>query len=473
MAAELNPRTINTNDDLAPDVAEKAARNLLQPWPAMSAVGNDVRTIIRGADGILVYDEKGNPLIDGPAGMWCVNVGHGRHEIAEAIAKQLTSLPYVSPWYMTTGPAAELASRIADHAPGDLQHVFFTTGGSTAVETALRFALFFNNVLGRPEKKIILSRDDAYHGSTYLTASICGKMRDKSYMDQLETAAVFLSSPNPYRRPDGQSVDAFEDQLIAELEDKIAEIGADKIAAFAAEPVLASGGVVVPPDGYFRRAREVCANHDILFISDEVVTGFGRLGHMFASKDVFDTEPDMITFAKGVTSGYYPLGGVIISNALFKRLQASDASDAMFAHGYTYSSHPAGCAAALANMDILEQGGVLEHAREVGPYFQEQLQTLRELPLVGDVRGTGLMACVECVLDHTSRAPLELDYDVGKRIDAHCQELGLLVRPLVNMCVMSPPLIITRAQIDEMVGILREGISRTMADLRKEGVWNG
>ena len=473
MAASPDTQTLNTNDPLAADVAEKAREHLIQPWPSMGSVGDDVRTILRGADGILVYDEKGNPLIDGPAGMWCVNVGHRRHEIAEAIASQLTSLPYVSPWYMTSGPAAELAARIAAYAPGDLKHVFFTTGGSTAVETALRFALFFNNVLGRPEKKMILSRDDAYHGSTFLTASICGKMRDKNYMDQLSSQAVFLSSPNPYRRAEGQSVEAFEDQLIQELEDKIAELGADRIAAFAAEPVLASGGVVVPPEDYFKRAREVCRKHDILFISDEVVTGFGRLGHMFATKEVFDTEPDMITFAKGVTSGYYPLGGVAISEALFKRLQASDAADAMFAHGYTYSSHPAGCAAALANIDVIEKDGILEHVREVGPYFQEQLQKLRELPLVGDVRGLGLMACVECVIDHDSRAPLELDYEVGKRIDAHCQELGLLVRPLINMCVMSPPLIITREQIDQMVSILREGITRTMNDLRKEGVWNG
>ena len=306
-------------------------------------------------------------MIDGPAGMWCVNVGHRRKEIADAISEQLMSLPYVSPWYMTSGPAAELASRIAEHTPGDLNHVFFTTGGSTAVETALRFAMFFNNVLGRPEKKVILSRADAYHGSTYLSGSICGKVRDKNWMDQMDAAAEFLSSPNPYRRPEGQSVEAFADHLIQELEDKIAELGADKIAAFAAEPVLASGGVVVPPEGYFKRAREVCAKHDILFISDEVVTGFGRLGHMFASGDVFDTVPDMITFAKGVTSGYFPLGGVAISSALFDRLKASDAADAMFAHGYTYSSHPAGCAAALANMDILENDGILEHVREVGP----------------------------------------------------------------------------------------------------------
>ena len=203
-----------------------------------------------------------------------------------------------------------------------------------------------------------------------------------------------------------------------------------------------------------------------------MVTGFGRIGEVFASGDVFGLDPDIITFAKGVTSGYFPLGGMIVSERLFEELRRSNHPDAMFGHGLTYSSHPVGCAVALANLDLLE-GGVLDHARAVAPYFQAQLKTLEELPLVGEVRGAGLMACVECVADRESKDPLQLDKNVGKRIDAHCHELGLLVRPLINMCVMSPPLVITREQVDDMVGILREGISRTMDDLRREGVWNG
>jgi len=236
--------------------------------------------------------------------------------------------------------------------------------------------------------------------------------------------------------------------------------------------VMASGGVILPPEGYLPRVRELCRQNDILFIADEVVTAFGRLGHVFASKDVFGIEPDMITFAKGVTSGYFPLGGVVISSALMEAIRSSDHADAMFAHGLTYSSHPIGCAAALKNLDLLEDG-LLEHVRAVGPYFQAQLKTLEELPLVGEVRGVGLMACVECAADRESRNPLALDMEVGKRIDAHSHELGLLVRPLIHMCVMSPPLIITRSQVDDIVAILREGISRTMEDLRREGLWQG
>jgi adenosylmethionine-8-amino-7-oxononanoate aminotransferase len=384
------------------------------------------------------------------------------------MASQAMETAYTSPWYTTTGSGAELASRIAGYAPGDLNHVFFTTGGSTAVETALRFAQFFNNVLGRPEKKLILSRDDAYHGSTYLSSSMSGKIRDKSWMDNAHELVIRLASPNPYRRPKGQSVEAFCDGLIDELEGKIAAAGAERIAAYIGEPILASGGVIVPPDGYTARVAEVCRKHDILFISDEVVTAFGRLGHMFASKEVFGVQPDMITFAKGVTSGYFPLGGVVISSALFDRIKASDNADAMFSHGYTYSSHPIGCAAALANLDIMENDNLLKHVREVGPYFQEQLKTLEALPLVGEVRGKGLMACIECNVDPQDGDALATDYEIGSRIDKHCQALGLMVRPNINMCVLSPPLIVTRDDIDAITSILKASIEAATVEWEQQ-----
>jgi adenosylmethionine-8-amino-7-oxononanoate aminotransferase len=340
------------------------------------------------------------------------------------------------------------------------------------VETALRFMQFCNNVKGRPEKKLILSRGGAYHGTPYLSATLNGRARDRDWMDGADSLVVKLSSPDPFRRPKGISIEAFADFLVNEFRDTVARIGAEKIGAFVGEPVQASGGVIVPPPTYLKRIREICRANDILFISDEVVTAFGRLGHVFASGDAFGIDPDMITFAKGVTSGYFPLGGVIISERLLEELRRSNHPDALFGHGLTYTSHPVGCAVALKNLDLLEHG-VLAHTQAIAPYFQAQLKTLEDLPLVGEVRGMGLMACVECVADRDSLDPLELDKNVGARIDAHCQELGLLVRPLINMCVMSPPLVITRGQIDAMVGILREGISRTMDDLRKEGVWQG
>jgi adenosylmethionine-8-amino-7-oxononanoate aminotransferase len=456
----------------APDAVETARRHLIQPWPVAGEIGAETRSLIGKGDGIYITDGEGKRLIDGPAGMWCVNVGHRREELARVMYDQAMALSYNTPWYTMNAPSAVLAERIAAHAPGDLSHVFFTTGGSTAVESALRFMQFYNNARGRPDKKLILSRGGAYHGSTYLSASLNGRPRDRDWMDGADDLVVKLSSPNPFRRPAGISVEAFSDSLVKEFQDKVAEIGAEKIGAFIGEPVQASGGVIVPPDNYLPRIAKICRDNDILYIADEVVTAFGRLGQIFASQDVFGVEPDIITFAKGVTSGYFPLGGMVVSERLLEELRRSNHPEAMYAHGLTYSSHPVGCAVALKNLDLLEDG-ILDYAREIAPYFQARLKSLEDLPLVGEVRGVGLMACVECVADRASNNPLRLDNEVGRRIDAHCHELGLLVRPLINMCVMSPPLIITSEEIDAMVGILREGISRTMDDLRKEGVWQG
>jgi adenosylmethionine-8-amino-7-oxononanoate aminotransferase len=470
MAAMREAKPVESRDP--EDAVDLATRHLVQPWPYAGSVGAEARALIGEGDGIYITDGSGKKLIDGPAGMWCINIGHRREELARVMYQQALQLSYNTPWYTMNAPSAELARRIAGHAPGDLSHVFYTTGGSTAVETALRFMQFYNNVRGRPEKKLILSRGGAYHGSTYLSASLNGRPRDRDWMDGADDLVVKLTAPNPFHRPQGVTKEGFADFLVDEFRHTIERIGADRIGAFVGEPIQASGGVIVPPDGYLRRIREICRANDILYVSDEVVTAFGRLGSVFASGEVFGLDPDMITFAKGVTSGYFPLGGVVISERLLEDLRRSNHPDALFGHGLTYTSHPIGCAVALKNLDILETE-LLAHTQQVAPYFQAQLKTLEALPLVGEVRGMGLMACVECVADRESNDPLELDKDVGKRIDQHCHDLGLLVRPLINMCVMSPPLTITRGQIDDMVSILREGISRTMDDLRREGVWNG
>jgi len=456
------------------DLSDKARDHLLQPWPLVGEVGREARSFIGGGDGVYVFDESGRPLIDGPGGMWCMQIGHRRREMAEAIAAQAMELAYYSPWATSNAPAAKLAARVAQFTPGDLNKIFFTTGGSTAADTALRFVQFYNNVLGRPEKKRIISRENAFHGSTYLTASCCGKPRDKAFMDEAADIVRRVSSPYPYRRPEGMSVEAYCDHLVDELEGVILEEGPERVAAFIAEPIQASGGVIVPPPGYHARTRELCRKYDVLYIADEVVTGFGRLGHIFASEPVFGITPDLVTFAKGITSGYVPLGGVAISDRLFAQLQAvPGAEKAMFSNGYTNSSHPVACAAALKNLEIFEREDILANVRALAPYFQAQLKTLEDLPLVGEVRGMGLMACVELVADRVNHNPFELDAEVGRRIDAHCHELGLIVRPLINMCVMSPPLTIREPQIDQMVQILRRGIQRTQIDLLREGLWHG
>jgi putrescine---pyruvate transaminase len=447
-------------------------RHFFHPWEDMGYLGNNERTVAMGGKGIYLFDSDGNKLIDGPGGMWCTQIGYGRKEMADAIADQTLRMPYFSPFNLTNDLPVILAKKLASFAPGDLNQVFFTTGGSTAVDTALRLVSFYNNYKRRPNKKQIISREDAYHGSTYLSASASGKTRDKNLQDTASDIVKFISSPNPFRRPKGMSLDDFKRLNVKELENKILELGPDNVAAFISEPILASGGVIVPVPGYHRMCQDVCRKYDILYISDEVVTGFGRLGHWFASKEVFDIEPDIITCAKGLTSGYLPLGACIVSDRLIDEMGGKEAEGSIFSNGFTYSGHPVSCMAALKNIEIIERENILEHVREISPYFQARLRELTDIPIVGEVRGQGLMACVECVLKENEDSPLELDYKMGLRIDKHCQKLGLIVRPVINMNVMSPPLIISKDQIDEMVNILREGILKAMSELERDGLWH-
>jgi adenosylmethionine-8-amino-7-oxononanoate aminotransferase len=439
----------------------------IHPWDDIAKLGENKRTVVEKGDGVYVYDSDGKRLLDGPGGMWCVNIGHGREEMARAIYDQIMQLPYTSPWSLTTGPAVKFSEAIAAEAPGDLNHVFFTTGGSTAVDSALRFVQFYNNIRGKPEKKHIISHKKGYHGSTYLAASVSGKERDKNSLDFVEGLVHHISAPHSLWKAEGQSDGEFLDQCVANLESCILEVGPEHCAVFVAEPILASGGVIVPPDGYHQRCLEICRKYDLLYLSDEVVTSFGRLGHCFASEAVFGIQPDIITTAKGLTSAYIPMGAFLVSDRLLKQIGELGGDSAVFSNGFTYSGHPVAAIAGLKNLEIMKREKLFEHVREVGPYLQEQLQTLRDIPIVSDVRGIGLMGCVECELNQGSD-DLTMDYEIGNRIDKHCQALGLIVRPLVNMCVMSPPLTITREQIDEMIGILRKGIELAMRDLYDE-----
>ncbi|OED38901.1 hypothetical protein AB833_17870 [Chromatiales bacterium (ex Bugula neritina AB1)] len=436
----------------------------IHPWDDINSFDVNRRTVLSRGEGVYVYDSEGNKLLDAPAGMWCINIGHGRREMADAVAEQIMQLSYNSPWSLASEPAGQLAEKLGELSPGDLNHVFFTTGGSTAVDTAIRFVCFRNNLLGRAEKKHIIGRENGYHGSTYLSASCSGKAKDKKYLDHDTERFHYLRNPNPIHRPDGMSESGFCDLLVAEFQDKISALGAGNVAAFIAEPILASGGVVVPPAGYYSRCADLCREHDILFIADEVVTAFGRLGHFFSCEAVFGVVPDIITTAKGITSGYIPLGATLISDKLLHELAALGHEEKIFANGFTYSGHPVACVAALKNIEIMERENLLEHVRDVAPYFQQQLQLLRDNPMVIDVRGEGLMACVECrddLIDETA------GWSVGECIDKHCQELGLIVRPIYSMCVMSPPLVITREEIDHLVSLLREGLRRAYDEINE------
>lgn len=432
--------------------------HFMHPWEGMGDIGQNDRAFIEASDGVYVTNDAGQKMLDGPAGMWCVQVGYGRDEIANAMAEQARQLAYFSPFNNTNSVATEFAREIAKRTPGDLNHVFFTTGGSTAVDTALRFVHFRNNLLGKPTKKKIISRQKAYHGSTYLAAAVSGKERDRLWLDKPDELAHFLPNVNPILRTPDQSIEEFLDEKIADLENAILELGPENVAAFIAEPVLASGGVIVPPIGYHKRCIEVCHRHDVLYISDEVVTAFGRLGHWFASYDVFGIQPDIITCAKGLTSGYAPMGAAIFSDRLIADISGSDGKGATFSNGYTYSGHPVSAAAGLASMQIIEREGILEHVQTITPHFQERLQNLSNLPLVVDARGMGLMGCIECSYDLDHGSSLARDYELGAKIDSKCQENGLVLRPIINMCVMSPPLVISPDQIDQMFDVLEDAI---------------
>ncbi len=446
----------------------KKDKLVLHPYEDMESRGTYDRKLIVKSDNIYLYDENGKKYIDGPGGMWCNNIGHGNKEIGEAVKNQLEKMEYCSPFSESSEISAELASVLSELSPGDLNTVFFTTDGSTANDTALRFIMFYNNILGRPQKKHFITRHKAYHGSTYLTGSITGKDREKNNFDFEKNFIHHLSSPLPYRRKNNQTIQEFCDELVKEFEDKIIELGSENVAAFIAEPVMASGGCIVPPEGYLKRIWQICKKYDVLYISDEVVTGFGRMGHFFSSEEVFDIVPDIITCAKGITSGYMPLGAVLFSDKLLNDIKKESA---LFFHGYTYSGHPACCAAALKNIEIIKRDKILDHVQEIEPYFHNQLQKLYELPIVGDVRGKGLMAGIECVINKDSKEALILDKAIGSRIDEESIKLGLIIRPLYHICVLSPALIITKSQIDDLVEKLFTAIENSLQQLKTEGLW--
>ncbi|KRS18454.1 aminotransferase [Roseovarius indicus] len=440
-------------------VTSARQKHIVRPSQEMASLGKDDMPVLTKAEGIYVYAEDGRRLIDGPAGMWCTQIGYGRKEAVDAIAHQASTISFASPWYMSTSPSARLAEKIASLTPGDLNRIFFTTGGSTAVDSALRFTEFYNNVLGRPAKKRIISRIDGYHGSTGLAASVTGRKGSWANFD-IETDRVsFLSSPNP-RHAGSRTEAEFLDDLVKEFEDRIEALGADTVAAFIAEPLLANAGVIIPPKGYHARFKAVCEKHDILYISDEVVTAFGRCGEWFASEKVFDVTPDIITFAKGVTSGYVPLGGFAISDAVIARISGENANGSWFNNGFTYSNQPVSCAAAIANIDLMEREGIVDHARATAGYFRKALESLLDLPGAGAVHSAGLVGCVQCLLDPSQPDGTEEDRAFAARVDEICFDLGLIVRPIAERCVISPPLVITRAQIDDVVGILRKAITQ-------------
>ncbi len=442
--------------------------HFIHPWTEFESFKKEGSIIIKEAKGSFVFDSDGKKYLDGIGGLWCINIGYGRKELGEVAAKQMDKMAYFSTFGAhTTEPAAFLAAKLAELAPQNLNRVFYSLSGSGANDTAVRTIHHYFHLKKQPQKKHIIAREGAYHGSTYLAMSLTGLNYDHIDFTVEKEWIHHISSPNLYRKPSSLSDNDFCDQLMQELEAKILSIGADKVAAFIAEPIMGAGGVLMAPKGYHKRALEICKKHDCFYISDEVVTAFGRLGHFFSSEKMFDIQPDIITCAKGLTSGYIPLGATLISDEIFDTI-SQPRGGKEFAHGFTYSGHPVSCAVGLKNIEILENEDFCGHVQKVGGYFEKKLGELDDLEIVGDVRGSHFMMCVEFVKDKSSKTSFDANLKVGERVSKYAQNAGLIIRPIGDKNVMSPPLCLSKEEADFLIATLRDSIVKVQDDLKTE-----
>ncbi len=458
-------------NDQSQEIWQQDKNHFLHPWTHFDSFTKEGSLILTEANGVYIYDIEGNKYLDGVGGLWCMNIGYGREEMVEAITEQTRKLAYANPFVdVTNAPAARLCAKLAELAPGDLNKVMLTCGGSTANDSLVRLIHFYWGCKGEKSRKKIITRRGSYHGSTYIAQSMTGKPGDRMpEFHYAEDMVIYVSEPNMYRPVEGVAEQDFEQWLIDEFRETIEREGPENIAAHFAEPILGAGGVVVPPLRYIQETREICREYGILYVADEVVTAFGRVGEWFAAQDVMGIQPDAIASAKGLTSGYMPLGAAIFSDAIYDVI-AEAGHERWFTNGFTYAGHPVACAAALKNIEIMEREELPKYVREdIGPYFMEQLNTLRDLPTVGDIRGKHLMACVVNVKDTETREEFPYEVDIGKRIAVAAEKLGLLVRPLGNLNVMSPPLTMTHAEADELVAKLRSAMEEVITDLKAEG----
>ena len=434
---------------------------------AQHARGESPSRIVTGGEGVFIEDRDGNRLLDAFAGLYCVNVGYGRTEIAEAIAAQAKELAYYHAYVgHGTETSITLAKMVVERAPSNMSKVYFGLGGSDANETNVKLVWYYNNILGRPEKKKIISRWRGYHGSGLMTGSLTGLELFHKKFDLPFSQVLHTEAPYYFRRPELDMTEAeFTAHCVAELEELIANEGADTIAAFIAEPVLGTGGIVPPPAGYWKEIQRVLKKHDILMIADEVVTGFGRLGTMFGS-DHYGIEADIITIAKGLTSAYAPLSGSIISKKVWEVLERGTDENGPIGHGWTYSAHPIGAAAGVANLKLIDEMGLVANARETGAYFNEAMRTaLAGHAKVGDVRGEGLLCAVEFVDDKASRRFFDPSAKVGPAVASALLKRGVIGRamPQGDILGFAPPLCLTRAEADRIVEETRAAVTEVFA----------
>jgi len=456
-------------------IAELDKAHMFHPVSSIADIERDGPMVMTGAKGATVRDAAGKSYLDCGAGLWCANIGYGRSDMAEAAKKAIEGLSY---FHMFTGASNEHAARLADRVirmfqqktPAKrLSRVFFGQSGSDANDTNIKLVRYYNNLLGRPEKKKIIARMGGYHGLCVGSTGLTGIPSYHKAFDAPGPDIIHTSCPHYYRyHEDGESEADFTGRMLKEVEDILAREGADTIAAFIAEPVMGTGGVFLPPEGYFKGLQRILKKHDILFIADEVITGFGRLGSAFAA-GVYDLDPDIVTLAKGITSAYFPLSASVVSEDMWKVF--ADASPEMgpLMHGFTYSGHPVGCALGLANLDILEGEGMIENAAARGRQLVERLrEETKGHPFVGEVRGEGFMAGVEYMADPERRTPFPAGAAPHKTVSAACKAEGLLSRglPFIEVMAFSPPLCMTEDEVDEAARRFRRGLDAATPALK-------
>ena len=433
----------------------------LAPFSDYTQLAQKGPRIITKADGVYLWDSEGHKILDGMAGLWCVAIGYGREELVQAASTQMRELPYYNLFFQTAHPPAlELAKAIADLAPEGMNHVFFTGSGSEGNDTVLRLVRHYWALKGKPEKKVIISRVNGYHGSTVAGASLGGMSGMHEQGDLPIPGIVHIPQPYWFGEGGDMTPEAFGIWAAEQLEKKILDVGEENVAAFIAEPIQGAGGVIIPPESYWPKIKEVLARYDILFVADEVICGFGRTGHWFGS-NYYDLAPDLMTIAKGLTSGYIPMGGVIVRDEVVKVInQGGD-----FNHGFTYSGHPVAAAVALENLRILRDEHIVDNVRtQAAPYLQKRLRELQDHPLVGEVRGLGMLGAIELVKDKSTRTRYE-GQGAGMICRQFCFDNGLIMRAVGDTMIIAPPLVISHAEIDELVGKARLCLDLTLEAL--------
>jgi putrescine aminotransferase len=446
------------------ELREINKKHHFHPFTDHSQMHQKGARIITGAENIYIYDSDGNKYLDAMSGLWCVNIGYGRKELAETAKLQMEQLPYYNSFFQTAQlPAVELAEALSEVTPKQLNRTFFGCSGSDGNDTVLRLVRYFWEIQGQPDRNIVISRLNSYHGSTMAGGSLGGMAAIHAQGGLPIPNIEHIDQPYFYREGGELDVEEFGLQRARALEEKLLELGPNRVAAFIGEPIQGAGGVIIPPDSYWPEINRICRKYDVLLCADEVICGFGRTGEWFGS-DTFDIDADVMTMAKGLSAGYQPIGAVMFSDRIAEVL---DDKGGEFAHGYTYSGHPVACAVALKNIQILREERIIENARDnTMNYLQSKISDLGTHPIVGEARGKGFLGALELVANKETRECFDKDGSAGLLCRENFMQNGLIMRAVGDIMVMSPPLIITREQIDDLYDIAWASLDQTMKQLK-------